>query len=60
MTDHLIKLKVLYGDVKIDRYKLPPLIYIAECPIGWTLAKGTTPEHRKYLAASIILGQKFA
>ncbi len=51
---------VWYGAVKIDQYALPPIMYIAECPIAWTLAQATSRKHRKYLAASIILGQPFA
>lgn len=47
------------GVLAIDPYKLPPLIYITECPIDWTLAQATNQKHRKYLAASIILGQPF-
>jgi len=45
--------------VVIDQYKLPPLMVITECHIYWTLAQATTRKHRKYLAASIVLGQPF-
>ena len=47
------------GIKEIDSYKLPPVLYIKECSIAWVLAQATSKKHRKYLSASIILGQPF-
>ncbi len=43
----------------INQYPIPPLVFIIECPIYWTLARATCKKHAKHLAASIILGQPF-